>query len=125
MPEPYRASAPLATGTVTFLFADIEGSTVIWEQDGTRMSQALAAHDALARRAVECHHGTVVKMTGYDMHVAFDDALDVLASTVDLQQALADPAATHGVLLRVPCSTCARRNRAERCSSSSSSSSSS
>ena len=67
------------------------------------MSHALAAHDALARKAIECRHGTVVKMTGDGIHAAFDDALDALAATVDLQQALADPAATHGVPLRVRC----------------------
>ena len=49
------------------------------------------AHDVLARTAVESHRGTVVKMTGDGMHAAFDDALDALAATVDLQQALADP----------------------------------
>jgi predicted ATPase/class 3 adenylate cyclase len=103
MSEPYRASTPLATSTVTFLFTDIEGSTALWEQDGARMSQALAAHDVLARRAVESRHGRVVKMTGDGMHAAFDDARDALAATVDLQQALADPAATDGVPLRVRC----------------------
>ena len=62
MPEPYRAhNNPLATGVVTFLFTDIEGSTALWEQDGARMSQALATHDALLRRTVESRHGTVVK----------------------------------------------------------------
>ena len=103
MPELYRANTPLATSAVTLLFTDIEGSTALWEQDGARMSQALAAHDALARRAVESHHGTVVKMTGDGMHAAFDDAQDALAATLALQQALADPAATHGVALRVRC----------------------
>ena len=67
------------------------------------MSRALAAHDALARSAVEAHRGRVVKMTGDGMHAVFDDALDALAATVDLQQALADPAATNGVPLRVRC----------------------
>ena len=103
MPEPYRAHTPLATGTVTFLFTDIEGSTALWEQEGARMSQALAAHDALARTAVESRHGTVVKTTGDGVHAVFDEALDALAATVDLQQALADPAATCGVALRVRC----------------------
>jgi predicted ATPase/class 3 adenylate cyclase len=103
MSEPYRANTALPAGTVTFLFTDIEGSTALWEQDGARMSQALAAHDALARRAVECHHGTVVKMTGDGMHAAFDDALDALAATVDLQQALAAQAAANGLSLRVRC----------------------
>jgi predicted ATPase/class 3 adenylate cyclase len=103
MPESHRANAPLATGTVTLLFTDIEGSTALWEQDGPRMSKALAAHDALARSAVESHRGTVVKMIGDGMHAAFGDALDALKATVDLQRALADPAATHGVPLRVRC----------------------
>lgn len=103
MPDPYRAPAFLPTGTVTFLFTDIEGSTRLWDQDGARMSQALAAHDALARNAVEAHHGTVVKMIGDGMHAAFDDALDALGATLDMQRALADPAATCGVPLHVRC----------------------
>ena len=103
MPEPYRANTSMAAGTVTLVFTDIEGSTRLWEQDGARMSRALAAHDALARNAVESRHGTVVKMTGDGMHAVFDDALDALTATVDLQQALADPAATNDVLLRVRC----------------------
>ena len=103
MPEPNRVHASLPTGTVAFLFTDIEGSTALWEQDGTRMSQALAAHDALARSAVECSHGTIVKMTGDGLHAVFDDALDALAATLDMQQELADPTATCGVALRVRC----------------------
>jgi len=74
--------------TVTLLFTDIEGSTALWERDGSLMSQALAAHDALARNAVETHHGQVVKTTGDGVHAVFDHALDALAATVDLQQAL-------------------------------------
>ena len=92
-----------AGGTTTILFTDIEGSTLLWEQDGARMSQALAAHDALSRSAVERHRGRVVKMIGDGMQAVFDNALDALAATVDLQQALADPAATMGVHLRVRC----------------------
>ena len=103
MPKKSRADSPLPTGTVTFLFTDIEGSTALWEQDGARMSQALAAHDALTRSAVERHHGTVVKMTGDGVHAAFDEAVDALTVTLDLQQALADPAATCGLALRVRC----------------------
>ena len=56
------------------------------------MKPALAAHDALARTAVETRHGKVVKSTGDGMHAVFDDACDALAATVDLQQSLADPA---------------------------------
>ena len=103
MQQLHRADTSLASGTVTFLFTDIEGSIRLWEREPERMKPALAAHDALARKAIEGHHGTVVKMTGDGIHAAFDEALDALAATVDLQQALADPAATHGVQLRARC----------------------
>jgi len=56
-----------------------------------------------ARTSVESHRGTVVKMTGDGMHAVFDDSLDALAATVDLQLALADPIRTSGVALRVRC----------------------
>ena len=67
------------------------------------MRPALARHDALARTAVESHRGTVVKMTGDGLYAAFDDALDAVEATLQLQQALADPDATNGVALRVRC----------------------
>jgi class 3 adenylate cyclase len=67
---PHAPREPLA-GSVTFLFTDIEGSTRLWEQDAARMSRALAAHDALARRAVERRGGRVVKMIGDGMHAVF------------------------------------------------------
>lgn len=103
MPNQRRTCPPLATGTVTFLFTDIEGSTALWEQDAPRMSQALAAHDALVRNAVESHCGTVVKMTGDGMHAVFEDAPCALAATLELQQAIADLATTCGVPLCVRC----------------------
>ena len=93
----------LATGAVTLLFTDIEGSTALWEQDSARMSQALAAHDVLLRSAVESHRGRVVKTTGDGIHAVFDQALDALAATVVLQRSLADAATTSGVPLHVRC----------------------
>ena len=53
-----------SSGVTTLLFTDIEGSTRLWEQEGERMSRALAEHDALSRKAVEANRGVVVKMTG-------------------------------------------------------------
>jgi len=103
MSEPLRAKASRSTGSVAILFTDIEGSTALWERDAAAMSQALAAHDAIARRAVESRHGTVVKVTGDGMHAVFADTQDALAATVDLQHALSDAAATHGIALRVRC----------------------
>ena len=78
-------------GVTTLLFTDIEGSTRLWEQEGERMSRALARHDALSRAAVEGNGGIIVKMTGDGMYAAFDDPLDALNATLALQQSLGDP----------------------------------
>jgi predicted ATPase/class 3 adenylate cyclase len=91
------------SGVTTFLFTDIEGSTRLWDRDHERMRLALASHDAIVRAAIEDHRGIVVKMSGDGAHAAFDDPLDALAAALQLQRALADPAATHAVELRVRC----------------------
>jgi predicted ATPase/class 3 adenylate cyclase len=88
---------------LAFLFTDIEGSTSLWEREAERMRLALARHDALARAAVEDHHGTVVKMIGDGMHAVFANPLDAVEAALDLQLALADPSVTSGVALRVRC----------------------
>ena len=92
-----------ASAVTTFLFTDIEGSTRLWEEEPERMRPALARHDALARSAVEGHGGTVVKMTGDGLYAAFEQPLDALGATLQLQQALSDAEATHGVALRARC----------------------
>jgi predicted ATPase/class 3 adenylate cyclase len=91
------------SAVTTFLFTDIEGSTRLWEQEPERMRSALARHDAIARAAVEAHRGLVVKTTGDGVHAAFDDPLDAVGATLELQQVLADPNATHGIALSVRC----------------------
>lgn len=90
-------------GIVTFLFTDIEGSTSLWEREPERMRPALASHDAIARVTVERHRGIIVKMAGDGVHAAFDDPLDAVGATLELQQALADPEATQGIVFRVRC----------------------
>ena len=47
------------TGTVTFVFTDIEGSTSMWERDAKRMQRALARHDEIMRDVVAAHGGRV------------------------------------------------------------------
>src|SRR4051812_39166054 len=44
---------PLPTGTLTFLFTDIEGSTQLWEQHHEAMHSALVRHDAILRSAIQ------------------------------------------------------------------------
>ena len=91
----------VVSGITTFLFTDIEGSSQLWEKDPERMRPALARHDAIVRDAVEGHHGIVVKMSGDGVHAAFDDPVDALEAALAIQVRLADPAATHGIELRV------------------------
>ena len=49
--------AELPTGTVTFLFTDLEGSTRLWEANPEERRGALARHDEILRHAVESSHG--------------------------------------------------------------------
>ena len=91
------------SGIVTFLFTDIEGSSRLWEEQPQQMAQALARHDLLARDAVAAQCGRVVKTTGDGMYSVFPEAPQAVAAALALQSALADPAATAGVPIRVRC----------------------
>jgi class 3 adenylate cyclase/tetratricopeptide (TPR) repeat protein len=77
------------SGTVTFLFTDIEGSTKLWEQNPNAMRPALARHDVLLRDAIENSHGYVFKTVGDAFCAAFGTAPDALAGAVSAQMALA------------------------------------
>ena len=59
------------TGTVTFLFTDIEGSTRLWEERSVEMRGALAEHDAIVRGAIDAHGGYVFSTGGDGFAVAF------------------------------------------------------
>jgi predicted ATPase/class 3 adenylate cyclase len=80
------ASPP--TGTVTFLFTDIEGSSKMWESDAPAMQAALARHDELLRRAIEERGGFVFKTVGDAFCCAFPTALDALEAALDAQRSL-------------------------------------
>ncbi|MCB0215916.1 MAG: SUMF1/EgtB/PvdO family nonheme iron enzyme [Caldilineae bacterium] len=79
----------LPTGTVTFLFTDIEGSTQRWDEHPDAMRAALEHHDALMRQAVEAHAGQVFKTVGDAFCAAFPTAPAGLAAALDAQRALA------------------------------------
>ena len=66
------------TGTITFLFTDIEGSTQLWERAPETMKFALARHDMLLRRSIEQHGGYVFKTVGDAFCAAFSHAPDAL-----------------------------------------------
>jgi class 3 adenylate cyclase len=52
------------SGTVTFLFSDVEGSTRLWEAHGAEMRSALAVHDRIVRHALESAGGLVFATGG-------------------------------------------------------------
>jgi LuxR family maltose regulon positive regulatory protein len=80
--------ATLPTGTLTFLFTDIERSTQLWEQHPQAMPAALARHDAIVRTAIQDYRGVVFKTVGDGVHAVFAQAADALAAAQAAQRAL-------------------------------------
>ena len=78
----------LPSGTVTFLFTDIEGSTKLWEQHPDAMKAALARHDAILRQAIAANNGHIIKTTGDGIHAVFETAVKAAAASLAAQQAL-------------------------------------
>jgi predicted ATPase/class 3 adenylate cyclase len=83
-----RTVAGTPTGTITFLFTDIVGSTRRWEADPVEMDGALARHDAILRDAVTQHGGYVFSTGGDGFAVAFARAGDAVEAAVETQRAL-------------------------------------
>jgi len=76
------------TGTVTFLFTDIEGSTPLWEHEPEAMQRAFARQEAIIRETMPAHDGFVYKMIGDAFQVAFPTAAAGLAAALAAQRAL-------------------------------------
>ncbi len=93
--------AELPTGTVTFLFTDLESSTRLWESHAEEMRVALARHDALLRQAIEAHGGHVVKTTGDGVHAVFGVAEAAVSAAVEAQRSIGTETWPEGVPIRV------------------------
>jgi predicted ATPase len=78
------------SGTVTFLFTDIEGSTRLWEEQPEVMRELVAQHDRRSRAAIEANHGFIVKGTGDGFHAAFARAGDAVRAAEQVQAVTAD-----------------------------------
>src|SRR5438105_2075987 len=78
----------LPTGTVTFLFTDIEGSTRLLHELGDAYADALAEHRRILRDAFTRHGGVEVDTQGDAFFVAFGRATDALAAAGEGQEAL-------------------------------------
>jgi predicted ATPase/class 3 adenylate cyclase len=91
----------LPSGTVTFLFTDIEGSTRLLAALGDRYGEALDAHRRMLREAFSSHGGQVVDMDGDASFAAFASAPDAIDAAVAAQRALTEHPWPDGLPLRV------------------------
>src|SRR5512141_3018392 len=78
----------LPSGTVTFLFTDIEGSTKLWQEQPEAMASAHARHDEILRTAIESNHGYVFQIVGDSFSAAFHTAVDGLRAALAAQRGL-------------------------------------
>jgi predicted ATPase/class 3 adenylate cyclase len=81
--------AEYPSGTVAFLFTDVEGSTRRWESHQAAMHSAVERHFALLRDAVAAQRGVVYKTIGDAVQAAFPTAADAVCAAVAAQAALA------------------------------------
>src|SRR3989442_1608799 len=86
------AQSLLPTGTVTFLYTDIEGSTKRWEQRPALMKAAVERHDALVRQAIEAQGGCVFRTMGDAFCAVFPATSQAVLAALDAQRhLLAEP----------------------------------
>jgi predicted ATPase/class 3 adenylate cyclase len=78
----------LPSGTVTFLFTDIEDSTRLWQEQPEAMARAHALHDRILQEAIDANHGYVFQTVGDSFSVAFHNAHDALMVTLSAQREL-------------------------------------
>lgn len=80
----------LPSGTVTFLFTDIAGSTKLWQQFPDQMPDALARHHALLNETIAANCGYVFQIIGDAFCAAFHTVSDGLDAALSAQRALRD-----------------------------------
>ena len=78
----------LPSGTVTFLFTDIQGSTQLWDSFPDEMRAALKVHDAIVTEAVAASDGHIVKNTGDGQFAAFATADSAVRAAIGIQLGL-------------------------------------
>jgi predicted ATPase/class 3 adenylate cyclase len=89
-PSAATGSGAIPSGTVTFVFTDIEGSTKRWERDRAAMQSAVRRHDELLRSAIVEHDGHVFKTIGDAFCAAFWRPEDASSAMLEVQRRLAD-----------------------------------
>ena len=71
---------PMPSGTVTFLFTDVEGSTRLWDRQTVEMGRALRRHDEILRACIKSYNGFIFTTAGDSFCAAFGTARDALSA---------------------------------------------
>ena len=91
----------LPTGTVTFLFTDIEGSTQLLRRLGPAYAKVLSEHQGIVRAAMAAHDGREVDTQGDSFFLAFRRGKDAVAAAVAIQRDLAAHAWPEGGAIKL------------------------
>jgi class 3 adenylate cyclase len=89
------------SGTVTFLFTDIQGSTRLWESHPQAMKTALARHDEVMGYHIRSHGGYVFKTVGDAFCAAFSSAVSAIEAAAAIQLALRQESWPEGIEILV------------------------
>ena len=89
------------SGTVTFLFTDVEDSTALWDRHSSFMPEVLVRHDAAVRDAIARRRGHIFTATGDGFGAAFASAPEAVAAAVDAQRSLGSESWPGDVAVRV------------------------
>jgi class 3 adenylate cyclase len=91
----------LPSGTVTFAFSDVEGSTGLLKRLGERYGEVIGEHRRIVRESFGGHGGVEIDTQGDSFFYAFSRARDAIAAAVDVQRAHADHPWPDGERVRV------------------------
>lgn len=89
------------TGTITFLFTDIEGSTRLLQQARDSYAEHLAAHSRILREAISAGGGFEVQTDGDGFFATFPTPAGALRAAVEAQRGLSSHPWPEGSEVRV------------------------
>ncbi len=91
----------LPTGTVTFLFADVEGSTQLVRTAGGAYAGLIADVRRLLRAAIAAHGGIEVDATGDEISAVFQEVDPALRAALAGQERIRDHGWPDGIVMKV------------------------
>lgn len=94
-------SSKLPTGTVTFLFSDIEGSTRLLQALGARYDRVISDHNRILREAFARHGGSEMGTEGDSFFVVFPNSAGAVQAAIEAQRKLASFDFPGGAAVRV------------------------